>query len=88
MRLTAGFWADRLRTNRRASIPAVLERLRAHHVLDNFMRLYGASDAPRERRLATDSDIYKWLEAACFALANEEDADLRRNVEEALDAIL
>lgn len=88
VRLTDGFWAERLRTNRQVSIPAVLKRLRAHHVLENFMRLYGASDASRERRLATDSDVYKWLEAACYALANEDDPELRSDVERALDAVL
>ncbi len=88
VRMTRGFWAERLRTNREASIPVVLERLREHGVLDNFLRLTGTKDCPRERRLATDSDLYKWIEAACFTLANRDDADLRSSVEDVLAAVL
>ncbi|MGD2175807.1 MAG: glycoside hydrolase family 127 protein, partial [Candidatus Brocadiaceae bacterium] len=86
--LTTGFWAERVRLNRDVSIPLMLERLRSHHVLDNFLRLCGRCDRPRERRLATDSDLYKWLEAACYALANREDRGLRQQVEDVIEAVL
>ena len=88
VQLTGGFWADRLETNRKVTIPVLLERLREHHVLDNFLRIYGAKDCPRERRLATDTDLYKWLEGVCYAIANRPDAQLRAMVDEAADIIL
>jgi hypothetical protein len=88
VRVERGFWHDRIVINRHVTIPALLERLREHHVLDNFRRLYGAVDRPRERRLATDSDLYKWLEGACYAIANEPDAELKGMIDGVIDVIL
>lgn len=38
----------------------------------NFQRLCGESDAPFEGLHWNDSDVYKWLEAACWALATPD----------------
>src|SRR5437868_7634939 len=44
---------------------------------------------PECKRLATDSDLYKWLEAACYALAYDPDrAELRAAVEKYADLIV
>lgn len=88
IRLMDGFWAPRLEANRRAAIPQMFRLLEEHGVLDNFRRVYGASDAPRRGLLFTDSDLYKWVEAASFALASGPDAEIERMLEEAIRVIV
>src|SRR6266705_462690 len=53
--------------------------LEANGRMDNFLRLAGQSDAPQRGPVFPDSDVYKWTEAAGFAL---QSADLpgRRNM--------
>jgi DUF1680 family protein len=62
------FWAPRQRQLRDHTLEVLLERLDGHGVLDNFRRL-GATGEGIERRgfWFTDSDLYKWMEAAAWA---------------------
>lgn len=69
VKLNDGFWKPRLEANVQASIPALFEMLEEHGVLDNFRRIYGASDVPRRGYVFTDSDIYKLIEASAWTLA-------------------
>jgi DUF1680 family protein len=61
-----GFWQDRLAKNR-AAMPKLLAALREHGVLDNFKYVKDPRMGRRGPRF-TDSDLYKWLEGACYAL--------------------
>ncbi len=72
VRIGDGFWAARRRVATERSLPTLLEELEAHGVVDNFRRLEGHSDIPRKGRLSTDADLYKWIEAAAWALASNE----------------
>jgi DUF1680 family protein len=49
--------------------------------MDNFRRLTGESAAPQRGPVYSDSDIYKWIEAAGFALQSSERAELRATVD-------
>jgi DUF1680 family protein len=80
VKLEDGFWASRLRANREAGLPRLLALLEEHGVADNFRRLSGRSEAPRRGLLWTDSDLYKWMEAAAFTLATTDDAPLWRDL--------
>lgn len=62
--LEDGFWAPRLAQLRTRSLDAMTEQLESQGVLDNFRRLAGTSDAPRRAMHFSDSDLFKWLEAA------------------------
>ncbi len=57
-----GLWADRVRRNREVAIPRLLERLDHHGVIDNFR-----PEVERRGFWFTDSDLYKWMEAAAWA---------------------
>jgi DUF1680 family protein len=70
-----GFWASRRRVTTERSLPTMLQLLEEHGVVDNFRRLAGHPELPRKGPLYTDSDIYKWIEAASWALASNETAD-------------
>jgi len=62
------FWGKRVARNRDHTIPVLLERLEAHGVVDNFRRLApGGPPVDRRGLWFTDSDLYKWMEAAAWA---------------------
>src|SRR5215472_8602606 len=75
--ITSGFWAARRQTNVEKSIPSMEKLLEANGRMDNFLRLEGKSDAPQRGPVYSDSDVYKWTEAAGFALQSGDRAELR-----------
>ncbi len=82
-----GFWAPRMKTNVERSIPTLLDLLEEHGIVDNFRRLAG-KNVPRRGPLFTDSDIYKWMEAAAFVLQTADDPKLRATFDKLTDEIL
>lgn len=86
--LTGGLWAARRQVNVSASIPSLLEELESHGILDNFRRLSGRKQVPRRGPLYTDSDVYKWIEGAAFALQTQPDAALKAKVDAVIDDIV
>ena len=87
VRLADGFWSRWRTTNRGRALAYGYRRLVDGGVLDNFAVAAGrAAGAYRNMRFA-DSDLYKWLEAAAYLLAEREDAAIQRQVAEAIDLI-
>ncbi len=74
VRIEEGFWNSRRRVTTERSLPTLLAELESHGVVDNFRRLAGRPDLQRKGRAATDADLYKWIEAAAWALASNETA--------------
>lgn len=64
--LVDGFWAPRRRQLAERTLPVLLERFEAHGVVDNFRRRAGRVDAPHQGLWFSDSDLYKWMEAAAL----------------------
>ncbi len=75
--VTSGFWAARRQTNVEKSIPSMEKLLQANGRMDNFLRLAGQSDASQRGSVFSDSDVYKWTEAAGFALESADLPELR-----------
>ncbi|MFL5675841.1 MAG: glycoside hydrolase family 127 protein [Chloroflexota bacterium] len=80
IRVTGGFWGERLRTNRERTIPYGLEQLRLAGNLANLKLAAGAHG--RYRALGEsagtifpflDTDVYKWLEAVGWELGRAPD---------------
>jgi uncharacterized protein len=93
VRLGDGFWSARRKVTTERSLPTLLDLLEEHGVVDNFRRLAGRPDLPRKGPVYTDSDLYKWIEAAAWALASNETSDadkqkLRGDVESLTTHIL
>ncbi len=65
--LRDSFWAPRQAQLREHTLPVLLERLEEHGVVDNFRRLSGQSTSDHQGLWFTDSDLYKWMEAAAWA---------------------
>jgi len=83
-----GFWQPRMRTNRTASVPRLLELLESHGALDNFRRVFKPTHCERRGPLFTDSDVYKWMEAAALVLQSGDDAELAEMLDGVIDVVL
>ncbi len=79
VRIGGGFWAARRQTATDRSLPSLLTELEEHGTVDNFRRLSGHPELPRRGRPAADADLYKWLEAASWALASADTMPDQRN---------
>jgi DUF1680 family protein len=75
--ITSGFWGTRRQVNVEKSIPSMEKLLEANGRMDNFLRLAGKSDRPQRGPVFSDSDVYKWTEAAGFALQSGDRPELR-----------
>ena len=69
--LTDDFWAPRIRQLHDTTLPILLERLEAHGAVDAFRRLRMENRPARNTSWlgawVSDSDLYKWTEAAALA---------------------
>ena len=86
--ISDGFWAARRRTNLESSIPSMLELMLKDGRMENFRRLSGKSTAPHKGRVAADTDIYKWTEAASFTLQSGARPELAEQVSSMLDDVV
>ncbi|CAA9518505.1 MAG: GH127 / GH146, partial [uncultured Thermomicrobiales bacterium] len=78
VRLTGAFWATRRQRNRAVTLPAQHRLLEETGRLDNFRRASGERpDLPFQGTYFNDSDVYKWLEAAAWTLADGPDPVLQ-----------
>lgn len=79
--LNDNFWAPRRRINQEKTLPSQFQHCEETHRLDNFRRAAGKlKDTPFAGIFFNDSDIYKWLEAAAWTLATEDDPALKQMV--------
>jgi len=83
-----GFWSSRRKTNIDSSIPSMRDELLEHGRMDNFLRLAGESKAPQRGPLYSDSDIYKWIEAAAFVQQNGDRPELRETTDGMIHAVV
>jgi uncharacterized protein len=74
--ITSGFWGARREINVEKSIPSMEKLLEANGRMDNYLRLVGKSDAAQRGPVYSDSDVYKWTEAAGFALQSGDRPEL------------
>jgi DUF1680 family protein len=84
--LTDAFWAPRLETNRTVTIPHIFKQSEETGRVKNFelaeAALAGASDGKFCSRFPfDDSDVYKVIEAAAYALATHADPELGKYVD-------
>ncbi len=73
VRLDDRFLAPRIRINREVTIPSQYAHLEETNRLRNFRRVAGQFDGPFDGIYFNDSDVYKWLEAASWAIAADPD---------------
>lgn len=86
--ITQGFWGARRETNVDKSIPSMEKLLEANGRMNNFLRLVGKSDAAQHGPVYSDSDVYKWTEAAGFALQSGDRPELRATTDKIIKEVV
>jgi len=81
------FWGPRIERNRSETIEYQYEQLETSGCLGNFRRAAGGEPGEFEGMWFADTDAYKWLEAASYVLATDDDPDLERRVDEVIDLV-
>lgn len=87
VQLTDAFWQPRRRINREVTLPSQYRHCEETGRIDNFRRAAGKKALPFQGRFYNDSDVYKWLEAAAWTLATEDDPALTQTMEAVIDEI-
>lgn len=85
--IAEGFWDDRMRSMRSHGLERQFEQCELTGRLRNFERAAGRMEGEFEGRYYNDSDVYKWLEAASYALARAPSAALKARVDSVIEAI-
>lgn len=82
-----GFWTDRMQAMRTQGLERQFAQCELTGRLRNFERAAGRLEGEFEGRYYDDSDVYKWLEAASYALARTPSAALSAHVDGVIEAI-
>ena len=86
--LKGGFWGRHRETNRTVSLRNGYHMLEKAGNLHNLRLAAGLAEGDYSSTFPfLDSDLYKWLEAVSYELANGPDAELARMADEAIDLL-
>ena len=88
VRLTDNFWAPRMETNRAASIPSAFGKCEEHGRMANFQIAGGLIEGQHRGEYPfDDTDVYKILEGAWYALMVSPDPELDRYLDNIIEMI-
>jgi DUF1680 family protein len=85
--LADGFWEPRRRINKEVTLPSQYRHLEDTGRLDTFRRASGETGGEYQGIYFNDSDVYKWLEAVAWTLAEGSEPELERMVDVAITEI-
>ena len=85
--LTDSFWAPKLETNRRVTIPHIMRENETTGRVDNFRKAAHQVDGAYSGRRFNDTDVYKILEAASLSLKAKADPVLDKKVDDLIALI-
>lgn len=81
------FWSPRIETNRRVTIPYDFQQCEATGRIDNFLKAAGKMAGPHEGRQFNDSDVFKVIEGAAYALQVQPDPELEAYLDDLIEKI-
>ena len=87
VKIDGGFWGARLMTLRDKTLPSQFEKLRETHRLDGLDPEWRPLDRD-SRHIFWDSDVAKWLEAACYSFTTHPDTQLAFSIADAVERLL
>jgi len=88
VRVSDAFWSPRLETSRSVTIPHALDRCERTGRVENFAVAAGLAPGVFQGRFGfDDSDVYKVIEGASYALALHGDPILERRLDEIISKI-
>jgi DUF1680 family protein len=85
--ITSGFWRDRQNLNAAHAIFYQWQKLEATRCIDNFRIAAGLISGFREGFFFSDSDAYKWLDAASRIMFHHKDPQLIKLVDNFIDLL-
>jgi uncharacterized protein len=84
-----GFWGTRSHLVVERVLATLRQQLDEHGLIDNFLRVTGNKNVPRRGRPSSDADVYKWIEAASWAVASPDTSPLaRQNIQAQIEALI
>jgi len=86
--LTKGFWSHKQETNRQVSLRHGYKQLERAGNLNNLRLAAGYGEGEYQGLVFMDSDVYKWLEALAYDLANVRDPEVERMADEIIDLLV
>jgi DUF1680 family protein len=81
------FWAPKLQTNRKVTIPHIFAKCEEVGVVENFDRASGLSNGRRIGLINWDNFLYKTIEAASYSLMQEYDPELDKYLDKLISRI-
>ena len=76
------FWAPRIETNRRVTLPREYQQCQTTGRIDAWTWQKGQ---PNEPHIFWDSDVAKWIEAAAYSLMTHPDKALEKKIDAAVE---
>jgi DUF1680 family protein len=86
--VSGGIWSQKQAVNRQVSLRHGYEQLERAGNFNNLRLAAGSGEGEYQRPVFMDSDVYKWLEALAYDLANVHDPEVERMANEAIDLIV
>lgn len=88
VKISDNFWASRIETNRKVTIPYLFEKCEEHGRIDLFLKAAGIIDDDIESKMTfEDSDVYKIIEGVAYALSLKSDPKLEKYVDDIIEKI-
>jgi DUF1680 family protein len=81
------FWAPRIETNRKVTVPYCFKKCEETGRIDNFAKAAGLMKGKFEGKYFNDSDVYKVIEGAAYSLRSHPDPKLEEYVDGVIDKI-
>ena len=81
------FWAPRIETNRKTTIPFAFRKIAETGRLDNFYKASGQEQGKFEGKRYNDTDVYKVMEGAAYSLAWYPDPELEKYLDRLIEVI-
>jgi DUF1680 family protein len=81
------FWGPRLELLKNVTLPACLEKCEETGRIDNFAKAAGLLEGEFQGIYFDDSDVYKVLEGAAYALMHERDPELEEEIDRIIELI-
>lgn len=85
--LEKGFWLPRIETNRQTTIPYDFRMCEETGRIDNFVKAAGKMDGPFTGYWFNDSDVFKVIEGAAYALQVHPDPELEAYIDSIIEKI-
>ncbi|MHC4575458.1 MAG: beta-L-arabinofuranosidase domain-containing protein, partial [Planctomycetota bacterium] len=81
------FWAQRIETNRKVTLPYCFKKCEETGRISNFAKAAGLMPGKFEGKYFNDSDVYKVIEGAAYSLRSHPDPKLDEYVDGVIDKI-